>query len=434
MRGSLSSVARSAVALGAVLVAGVMTPAATLATGDEVRSISAGQNDACAVRTDGSAWCWGYDYYGQLGDGTTGDAQNLRLVPVRVRQGTGDLTGVRAVSAGDDTSCAVKTNGTVWCWGSGHYGVGDGTTDDHHQAVKVRSTLGYLTGMIAVSAGGGDSACALRDDRTVWCWGRAAEGEVGDGTTGDAQGNRLSAVQVRRGNGFLTAITAISTGIGYHSCARRSDGTAWCWGYDDHGQLGDGTRGDANNSRLEAVKVKQASGPMTGVRSVSAGDQHSCAVKTDGTVWCWGDDRNGALGDGTTGDPTTHDRLSPVKVKRGSGYLTDITAVSGGGDGRDHTCARRSDGTAWCWGYDLYGQLGDGTTGNVDNVRTKAVKVLRGTGYLSDVRSVDIGQSHSCAVRTNGTAWCWGTDVNGQLGNGTYNSDPHPKAIHVVFP
>jgi alpha-tubulin suppressor-like RCC1 family protein len=411
---------------------------AARAAGDDVRSISMGGGHACVVKTDGSAWCWGYAYQGQLGDGTSGDAQNHRLTPVRVLQGTGFLTDVKSISAGSNNTCAVKVNGSAWCWGDGDYGAnGDGTKGDRYSAVRVkRSGGGSLTHVVAIAASGGEHACALRKDGTVWCWGYAALGQTGDGTNGDAQGLRLKAVQVRRVSGFLTGITSVSSGPEYHSCARRNDGTAWCWGFDDHGQLGDGTTGDpVTHGRSNAVLVKQGSGAMTGVRSVSAGEGHSCAVKTDRTVWCWGDDADGALGDGTTGDPTTHDRLSPVKVKKtGGGTLTKITAVSAGGDGRDHTCARRGDATAWCWGRGGYGQLGDATTGDAQLRRTKAVQVVHGAGFLTKVRSISVGERASCAVRTNDTAWCWGRNFDGELGTGTNDSDPHAVPERVIFP
>ena len=151
-------------------------------------------------------------------------------------------------------------------------------------------------------------------------------------------------------------VVQVSAGYG-HSCARKSDSTVWCWGGDFWGQLGDGTRGDSDGRRMTPVQVIDGGGPLSSVKSVSAGAQHTCALKTDGSVWCWGATWSGRLGDGTRGD-SDEVRLAPVRVRRGSGYLTSVKSLSSGGV---HTCAVRTDGSAWCWGYNEHGQIGNGT-------------------------------------------------------------------------
>lgn len=429
---------RIAVALVAVISAFGALQTPTLAASDAVSKVSAGGTYTCAVKGDGSAWCWGDDYFGELGDGSTGDAQNLRLTPVRVRHGGGNLSGVSAISAGGDNTCAVKSTGSVWCWGWGQYGAnGDGTTTDRHTAVHVKSSLGgYLTDVTQVAMGGGDTACARRTDGTVWCWGSASDGQTGDGTTGDANGLRLTAVQVRRGSGFLTGITQISSNQGdYSTCARRKDGTAWCWGEDQSGELGDGTTGNGDGLRLKAVQVKQGATGMTDVSSVAVGAEHACAVKRNGSAWCWGSDGSGELGDGTTGDPSTHLRLSPVKARSATEPLANLTAGSAGGNGGGNfSCVRRSDATAWCWGADSAGELGDGTTGDVGHVRLTAVEVRHSGVAFANVKQVSAGSQHTCAVRTNGTLWCWGANAYGQLGIGSADASPHPAPHLVTLP
>jgi alpha-tubulin suppressor-like RCC1 family protein len=234
--------------------------------------------------------------------------------------------------------------------------------------VKVRLGSGYLSGVVSVTAGTGHT-CALKGDGTVWCWGDASSGQVGDGTTGDAVDHRrLTPRKVRQGSGVLDGVAAITAGS-FHTCALKRNGSVWCWGFAAEGQLGDGTTGDpATHVRLSAVQVRRGSGFLTGATAVSAGDgRHTCALNENGSVWCWGDDQYGELGDGTTGDPATHVRSKAVQVRRGSSFLIGMEAIASGGD---HACARRSDGTAWCWGFDLNGQLGDGTTGDpIDHVR-----------------------------------------------------------------
>jgi alpha-tubulin suppressor-like RCC1 family protein len=264
------------------------------------------------------------------------------------------LTRVTAVSAGLDHSCAVTSNGLAWCWGPNWTGqLGDGTTTDRPGAVRVeRSGGGSLTGVTAVSAGASFS-CARTGDGTAWCWGSNINGRLGSGTTWERQPERLRAVRVRKaGGGALAGVTAISAGFA-HSCARTSGSAAWCWGSNGSGEVGDGTRIE----RFRAVRVERSGGgSLARVATVSAGESHSCARTGDGAAWCWGSNASGQLGNGARGIP----RPRAVRVvKAGGGPLARVAAVSAGGW---HTCAVTSDGTAWCWGSNASGQLGDRTT------------------------------------------------------------------------
>jgi alpha-tubulin suppressor-like RCC1 family protein len=381
-------------------------------------AITAGAGHSCALRADGTVWCWGGDGTGALGDGTRGDTNHLRLVPVQVVQGNGQLTGVTEVSSSVDAlhTCALEAAGTVWCWGDDYLGqLGDGTTGDASNnrltPVQVVQSSGPLTAVEAIAADGFHS-CALTTDTTVWCWGSDVFGQLGDGMHGDYHVS-LTPVQVVQGGGPLTDVEAIAAGS-EHTCALKTDATVWCWGHDVAGQLGDGTAGDADELRLDPVQVVQGSGPLTDVQAISAGYAHTCALKSDGTVWCWGADGDGALGDGTTGDANQL-RLEPVQVVQGNGKLTDVKAIT---TGEAHTCALKADGTVWCWGDYFYGQLGDGTMDNADAHLTP-VQVVQGSGLLTDVEAIAAGLNHTCALKTDATIWCWGDDSSGQLGDGT---------------
>ncbi|MGB9849149.1 MAG: Ig-like domain-containing protein, partial [Moorellaceae bacterium] len=179
--------------------------------------IAGGDNHSLAVKSDGTVWAWGWNYYGQLGDGTTIN----HTTPMRVT----NLTGVVAVAAGIYHSLALKSDGTAWAWGWNGYGhLGDGTTTNRTAPVQVQG----LTGVVAVAAGGYHSL-ALKSDGTVWAWGRNYEGQLGDGTTT----NRYTPVQVKN----LTGVVAVAAGY-YHSLALKSDGTVWAWGRNYEGQLG----------------------------------------------------------------------------------------------------------------------------------------------------------------------------------------------------
>jgi alpha-tubulin suppressor-like RCC1 family protein len=330
--------------------------------------------------------------------------------------GGGFLSNVRQISAFDgDTTCGVKGKGTVRCWGENSAGqLGDGTTDPRPFPVTttVLASGAVLTAVKAVAVQGAHS-CALRSNGRAWCWGFNGSGRLGDGTTDD----RHAAVQVRRGGGFLTGVVAISAGLA-HTCALLADATVRCWGDNDEGQLGDGT----TDERHAPVKVRNASGGvLSGVVAISAGYDHTCALRADRRVSCWGNNEHGRLGDGST-----QDRHHPVQVKRGSGALSGVTHISAG-DGA--TCAATIERQAYCWGNNENGELGDGTT----TERHKARLVKRDSRPFAGVQRIETSADHTCAVRSNKTAWCWGANSDGQVGSGS----AEPKVLfpeRVDFP
>ncbi|MBE0605157.1 MAG: chitobiase/beta-hexosaminidase C-terminal domain-containing protein, partial [Deltaproteobacteria bacterium] len=240
----------SAVASAAYTITGTVSGAGRIA---------AGAYHTVAVKSDGTVWAWGYNYSGQLGDGTTTD----RSLPVRV---TG-LSGVAAVAAGVGHTVAVKSDGTLWTCGANGFGqLGDGTTTNRSQPVQVTA----LSGVVAIAAGYYHTV-AVKSDGTVWAWGYNGFGQLGDGTTT----NRSQPVQVTA----LSGVASVAAGW-YHTVAVKSDGTVWAWGYNGYGQLGDGT----TTNRSQPVQVTA----LSGVVAIAAGVDHTVAVKSDGTVWAWG--------------------------------------------------------------------------------------------------------------------------------------------------
>jgi len=320
--------------------------------------VSAGGFHTAAVRTNGTLWAWGRNNVGQLGDGTL---TSSRLSPVSV---VGGFTNWCQVSAGCFHTAAVRQNGTLWAWGYNSYGrLGDGTTTSKRSPVSV---VGGFTDWCQVAASDFHTA-AVRQNGTLWAWGRNNYGQLGDGTL---TSSRLSPVSVVGG---FTNWCQVSAGFN-HTAAVRTNGTLWAWGSNGNGRLGNGT----TTNRSSPVSVV---GGFTDWCQVSAGCGFTAAVRQNGTLWAWG--CNGA---GRLGDDTTTDRSSPVSVVGG---FTDWCQVSAG---CGFTAAVRQNGTLWAWGRNFSGQLGDDTTTD----RSSPVSVI---GGFADWCQVAAGDFHTAAVR-----------------------------------
>jgi len=399
--------------------------------------LDAGWSTTCAVLADGTTRCWGR---------RTGDAtRSSRSTPTAVA----GQSGVVQVAAGGAHACALLAVGTVRCWGDNPSGqLGDGTSGtDRPTPVQVAG----LSGAIRIDAGD-DHTCALLFDRTVRCWGFNGSGQLGDSTTS----NRLTPVVV---SGLSSAID-VATG-GDHTCALRTNGLVFCWGFNFFGQLGTGLSGVGANAT-----VPQLVGGGTAL-SIAAGAAHSCSLGTDLESRCWGANSTGQVGDDSPGV----DRSSPTVV----GGIGRIISLSGGGS---HTCGGYTTGLTDCWGRNASGQVGDGTAiqrnvpttagtgsrtlgvaaggnhscallesepsssqtiecwgenadgqvgdGSSGNDRLVPVTVLRSGAIgplpaiqLTAAIQVDAGGAHTCAALSDGTARCWGSNSDGQLGIST---------------
>ena len=320
-----------------------------------VRQVALGRDHACAVLTNGQVRCWGRGQHGQMGNGTTTES-NLLPVVVGNATGTAPLTGVTQISADNDYTCARLESGQVRCWGANPDGqLGDGTQDVDRLrpvAVKAVSGTGNLTGITQVDAGE-DQACARTSSGQARCWGLNDAGQLGDGSEDDS----LVPVVVRNvaDTGPLTTVRRVTSG-GYHSCAVLTNDQARCWGYDGGGELGNGAPPGGSDTPVVVRNVANT-GPLTGVRSVDEGYGHTCAVVTGGEVRCWGSNFEGYLGIGTTGG----ERLRPVRVRNvaNTGSLTGAVQLT---TGVGHTCVRLTNRQLRCWGSGDQGRLGDGNT------------------------------------------------------------------------
>ncbi len=404
----------------------------------DAKAIAGGGNHSLALRTDGTVWAWGYNNYGQLGD-ITSAVDRYTVIKVK------NLTDVVAIAGGGNHSLALKSDGTVWAWGYNGYGqLGDGTTTDRYTPVQVQN----ISDVVAI-AGGADHSLALKSDGTVWVWGCNGYGQLGDGTTID----RYAPVQVQN----ISDVVAI-VGGSYHSLVVKTDGTVWAWGYNDSGQLGDGTCTD----RYTPAQV----GNLTNIVAIAGGCVHSLALDASGLIWAWGKNDKGQLGDSTTTERyspvsvsnlqlETYEQNSTIPIAAGYGcsfvMKKDNTLWSWGsniygklGDGTtinkstpnqignandwkqisilyEHTVALKEDGSLWAWGSNKYGQIGNGSTSD----QYYPIQI----GSDKDWEQVAAGYHHTIALKKDGTLWGWGSNSYGQLGDSTYINKLTPVQI-----
>ncbi|MCU1690956.1 MAG: regulator of chromosome condensation [Frankiales bacterium] len=437
-------------------------------------AVTAGNTHSCALIAGGTVQCWGLDANGQLGDGTTGDPLLLqqRRSPVTVS----GVTSATAITAGGFHSCAIVAGGAVVCWGDDGAGqLGDGRPGDKSLSATLVPGLSAVT---ALSAGEFDT-CALLAGGTVRCWGHNGFGQLGDGTRID----RSAPVPVQGlPDPNTNPVMAITTGYG-HSCALTQDNKARCWGENDVGQLGFSTaKVDGVMQPSLAPKVVQhntAAPPLpevlvdeVGIVALSAGESHNCIDLASGAVRCWGSGGRGQLG--TDPDPVHHgigDSTTTVDVDGLGGAAAAVTA------GGFHTCAIVGSGVR-CWGYDFYGQLGSSAPGSLVPVQVTAVTgakvVSAGNGFacalveaatpskpvcwgdnssgqlgaglaagrttvrtpvlgFDSAAALDAGNGHACALPVgSGAPRCWGSNGDGQLGNGTTTSSTTPVTVTAL--
>jgi alpha-tubulin suppressor-like RCC1 family protein len=353
---------------------------------------------ACVLMAGKGVKCWGENDLGELGDGTNIDRQT----PVDV---VGLSSGVIAISAGGDHTCALTVGGGVKCWGNNYSGeLGDGSTLGQNTPVDV---VGLSSGVIAIASGGigfyyGGHTCAQMSGGEVKCWGDNDVGQLGDGTTMD----RYTPVNVV---GITSRLTAIAAG-GAHTCALTAEDGIICWGSNSAGQLGDGR----TINRSIPVDVD---GLSSGIVGIAAGGisyfygHHTCALTAGGGIMCWGNNAYGQLGDGTS-----IDHYRPENVVGLSGAVTAIAA------GGYYTCALTAENSIKCWGNNESGQLGNGTTTN----SSMPVDVV---GLSSGATAVTAGGFHTCALTVGGGVKCWGGNHFGQLGDGSTSSSSLPVNV-----
>ena len=314
------------------------SPVQTMTGGTNWKQVACGALHSAAIKTDGTLWLWGRNDDYVRGTGVLGDNTVVsKSSPVQIVTG-GTWT---QVSGGYLHAAAIKTDGTLWTWGNNLYGgaLGDNTTDSKSSPVQ---TITGGTNWKQVSCGGLSTA-AIKTDGTLWLWGTNYNGRLGDNTTT----RRFSPVQTVTGGTNWSQVACGGNSQGYgHTAAIKTDGTLWLWGRNSNGQLGD------NTTTSKSSPVQTITGG-TNWKQVSCGDRHTAAIKSDGTLWTWGMNNRGQLGTGNISG-----RSSPVQTITGGTTWKQVAC------GNECTAAVKTDGTLWTWGRNISGQLGDNTTTN----------------------------------------------------------------------
>ena len=350
-----------------------------------------------ALLADGTVWTWGGNNTGKLGNNqaASDESQDVHL-PIQVHgpNNVGYLNSVIAISAGESHNTVLRSDSTVWAWGWNAYGqLGNGTTNDSWVPVRV----GTLTNVVAIS-GRGYHTLALKADGTVWAWGWNVYGQLGINSTASV----LVPQQVLGLTNPATISAAYTT-----SLVLMSNGTVKMWGTDRKGEMGQGIPGFHSYLPVSVPGISN-------VLSVSGDFQEPEALKTDGTIWMWGWNNLGQLGNGTTLDTNM-----PVQVLN----LTNMIFAGVTGD-RDN-CALKADHSVWIWGRNYNGQLGNGMT---DSVAHPFPQEMAAFGN-APVIAVQTPDWHSLALEADGTLWGWGSNDEGQLGNGTTNDAWSPGLV-----
>jgi alpha-tubulin suppressor-like RCC1 family protein len=389
--------------------------------------MSSGWFGSCAIRGDKQLYCWGDASQGAIGIGqldpnrSAGDADNITC-PTQV----GVATDWLKVVAGQEHACGIRaagsstTQGTLWCWGvNGVAQLGYDTFTGQSEGRLIYNSgtpkpVGTDSDWINVYAGW-HNTCAMKADHSLWCWGYDYFGAVVNGVASSASwlnGNLNTPSVLAPAKVTIASVSGSDTGwievaIGNdHMCGLRDDGSLWCWGKNTAGQLGDGS----NTQRDVPVQISAGSGVHW--LSVTAGGDHSLAIKSDGSLWCWGDNAFSSCGRGVTEGQMPQANNAPLEVFEIQSNPLPWFTVSAGPQG-NHVCGTRQDGSVWCWGSNALGEAAQ-PLGGLGYITVPLPARGLPTGVLFD--SVHAGSSYTCGLDTKHRIWCWGQNVYGQLG------------------
>jgi len=350
--------------------------------------VDAARYHTLALKSDGTLWAWGKNDKGQLGNGQSGK-DNKQISPIQIGTSINWAQVSSGHSVGYAHSLALKTDGTLWAWGAGGlYSLGTGDNNDQLAPIQVGTTSNWLS----INAGE-YASFGIKDNGTLWAWGWNIANITG------IAGLSSSATQIEPAQVNSDTNWQFASSTGFHVMALKTTGTIYAWGHNYSGELGIGV-----SSREQNRSAPTPIATLNNVTQIATGESHSAVIKTDETLWTWGQGRFYELGNDSTAEQT-----SPAMV----GLETNWSKVIAG---NYHNLALKTDGTLWAWGFNGSGQLGDGST-------TKSPTPVQ-IGTETIWFGISAGYSHSLAVKTNGTLWAWGSNGSGQLGIGnTIRSD-----------
>ena len=358
------------------------------------KTFTGGNVFALGITTNGELWSWGYNNWGQLGLGTQESIGN----PIKSQIGTENQW--KEVAAGYEYALAIKNDGTLWAWGANYFGMlGDGTYFTRISPVQIGSETNW-----SKIATGEVNSLALKTDGTLWAWGRNNSGQLGDGTNTE----KLVPIQV----GVDSDWKEISVGT-LHCIALKSNGTLWTWGENGNGQLG------LADNLYKDKNIPTQVGTATNWNKISAGRNFNLALKNDGTLWSWGQNDFGQLGNGFS-----FGNFNDTPTQRGSD--TDWKEISAGDL---HSTALKTNGTRWAWGGNGSGSSNSGNKGALgDNtIIDKNIPIQIGTD--TDWQKPNNGIYFSLFLKNDGTLWSNGTNFSGELGDGTKTTRLSPTLV-----
>ena len=379
-----------------------------------VVKVSTGVNYTCAIASDGKAYCWGTGSSGQLGNGAT----SQRNTPSPVARGAmpADMI-VNQITTGNAHACAVASNSKAYCWGVNSYGeVGNGTKTQASSPVAV--SLGAMPAGSTVSQidAGTEQTCAIASNNKGYCWGAGDSGRLGTGGNADA----TTPAAVAQG-AMPAGATLIQIQSGWGTgCAIASNNMAYCWGNNSDGRLGNGSTATS----FSPVAVAMGAMPTgTTVRHIDAANVHTCVIASNDNTYCWGQNGLGQLGTGDLSNPYTS--YTPRLATRGStpaGESFDTFVARG-----SSTCGLTTSGKLLCWGYGGVGMLGAGNTNNA--IAPTNVSSVYDKTRWPVMKGLVTGGGHTCALASNNQAYCWGVNSSGQLGDSSTIQKTTPTAI-----
>lgn len=373
-----------------------------------------GFEHSCALTGDGRVLCWGGNTYAQIGNGTL----TRQWKPVLVRDLSGKtLQNITKLSAGRFHTCAINKSAKVQCWGTNKYNeLGKDVSKGSYSsaAVEVPNVVGALELSIGSLA---SHTCAVISGGALRCWGRNNYGQLGVGHK-NVSPNAVTPKNLTFG------VVSVTTGL-MHSCALLNTGTAYCWGGNNVGQLGNGTTTESLTPKLAGAAA--AGGYSAGAyaagnyKKLVSGWMFTCGLKTDTTIDCWGDNTFNQVSKKTNASFT-----APQTQVDSSGYMS-LSSYADIAAGDNHVCAVTKKGAVWCWGFGTNGQLGNGT----NETSATPVKVLdtQAISTLTNVESIAAGYLKTCAVLKTGQVVCWGSGAQGALGNQTEKNSMIPSEV-----